>query len=1253
MERIFAKFGFGLRAKLILIFIGIKVLPMLLLAMVAWSQSWKLGEDLKRRTSEIAAKAVGALENTGDIASDDAVKALDTRATYEIERTSTDYALAVANFLYGRDSDIRFLAAVKPDEYVYRSFVESKTGRLVKQGKWELAPDGKAWRKTDLPPPPSINTSSLEENAHSFHYRPPDPFVYEDRPLYHEVTFVDLNGRERIKIVTSDLMDKALKDVSRRRNTFIRAETYFEELKRLKSGEIYVSEVTGEYVGTRVIGMYTPANAEKSGVPYEPEKAAYAGQENPLGRRFKGIVRWAMPVEQKGKRIGYVTLALDHDHLMEFMAHPVPTDDRYSEIPNAFAGNYAFIWDYKGKSIVHPRHHSIVGYDAATGEPQVPWLEDRIYDEWKASDLPYAEFIKDVSTFQNQSRSKKPAKELTQAGLVGLDCRYLNFAPQCKGWMDLAKDGGSGSLRILWSGVWKLNTAAAIPYYTGRYGESGIGFGFVAIGAGLEDFHRPAVETRETLKNLIAQTDEELDVFSAQTYESIAANLMETAVNLSVSTVAMIAAVILIAIWMASVITRSVTRLVNGIAKFQNGERHFRFDEPIKDELGQLADSFDDMAESLEKSASGLVAILGVRFNIRYMNRNLLDMLGTSINEVVGRPYAGFSIFPLQSPSDPLYALEQGTEAEPYLYAATHRYYRGKAEVIRDKDGRLTGYFISTADVTSILLEREKIAQQRALLDTIFNNSPDLISFINAEYLFLAVNPRYASLHGLSPQHLVGKTIRDIFPKEVAEDFINVYETCKDQKISIYSETKFTFADGHEEHLDIVRTPIFNEQGELQGYLNVARDVSLRVKVESELRGTQIQLETAVQEARKASEAKSNFLARMSHEIRTPMNAIIGMTEIVRRKLNDGQVQPNDLIANMTQIARSTNHLLGLINDILDISKIEAGKIDLVEEVFNLHALLDNVRSIISPRCEEKNIEFKITADAFEEAFFESDTLRIKQVLINLLGNAAKFTPECGRIDFLVRVDAREADRDKIFFSVKDTGIGISKEALKNIFNPFEQAEGHLARRYGGSGLGLSISGTIVNMMGGILEVQSEEGKGSDFHFSLWLKKAKEKKQASEDTEEIDMSCLIGKRMLLVDDVDINRIILTEILADTGLTVDEAEDGGSAVGAFEKSPVGTYDIVFMDVQMPNMNGYDATKAIRRLDRPDAKTVPIIALTANAFKEDVEMALACGMNAHLAKPVEMARVMETLHIYLGHQAGGGAPRPDVNAAEASA
>ena len=247
------------------------------------------------------------------------------------------------------------------------------------------------------------------------------------------MTFIDLDGKERVKVVNSPRMNPALRDVSKPENTFVRAEHYFAELQKLEPGQVYVSEVIGAYVGSRIIGHYTPLSVAKAGLPFEPEQSAYAGKENPLGKRFEGLVRFAAPVVEKGHITGYVTLALDHDHLMEFTAHLVPTNERYTEIPDASEGNYAFIWDHKGRSIVHPRHFSITGYNPDSGEPQIPWLEDRIYDKWQASGKNYLNFIQDEPQFVAQSNTKKPAKELTQKGLVGLDCRYLNFAPQCTG----------------------------------------------------------------------------------------------------------------------------------------------------------------------------------------------------------------------------------------------------------------------------------------------------------------------------------------------------------------------------------------------------------------------------------------------------------------------------------------------------------------------------------------------------------------------------------------------------------------------------------------------------------------------------------------------------------------------------------------------------------------------------------------------------------------------------------------------------
>ena len=1226
-EQQFAKLGFGMRSKLLLLFVLIKVLPLLLLAWLAWHQAWGLGEDLKRRTEDMAGKAVQALSQAGDIAVNDAVNALNARATEDIERMSTDAARRVASFLYARDNDVLLAAALEPDETLYRNFIERLRGHLIQQGEWVLAPDGASWVRAGLPPPRPQMLSSNVENDNSFNYRPPEAFKYVSRPLYHEMTFVDLTGQELIKVVSSPLMDPALKDVSDRRNTFIKAETYFAELQKLRVGEIYVSDVIGEYVGTNLIGMYTPDNAASRGVEYTPEAAAFAGMENPLGRRFQGIVRWGTPVARNGKIIGYVTLALNHDHIMSFTDHLVPTPERYSEISDAHAGNYAFIWDHKGRSIAHPRHHSIVGFDAASGDPQVPWLEDRIFNEWQASGLSYPEFIAGVPTFVDQSNSRRLSPELRAKGLVGLDCRYLNSAPQCTGWFDLTRDGGSGSFLIFWSDLWKLNTAATIPYYTGQYGNSPRGFGFVAIGAGLEDFHLPATQTKQVLDTLVSDTDEELQAISDDTFRAIGQNLWDTAVGLSVSTGGMVVLVVLIALWMASAFTHSITRIIDGISRFRSGEWHFRFNAPIKDEMGALMDSFDDMADSLVDAQKEPLLILSLDRRVRYMNDKGLALLGLSLDEVLGKPYAEVSVYRESPASNPVNALVSG--AEPEVLYHKGRYYQGQAKYLSDKNGKNVGYVVTTSDVTNLIEEQKRIEEQRAILETVFSGSPDVLWYQDSKGRYIVVNPRFAAMLGKSPEEIRGQTVEDLFTPEAAARRSANIQKAIETAAPYYSEERIRFHDGHEEIMDTVRTPLFSPTGEFLGLLGVARDVSQRVRVEKELRETQAELEVVALEAKKASEAKSDFLARMSHEIRTPMNAIIGMTGIAKRKIAAKVAPKEEVLAHVCQIEVSAQHLLGLLNDILDISKIEAGKLELSPASFSLSEMVSNVYSIISPRCLEKNITFEMEFDPkLEESHFISDSLRIRQALINLLGNAVKFTPELGTVSFRIQRLSAGNGKTLVGFSVSDSGIGIAADVLPTLFKPFTQGGARVARLYGGTGLGLSISKSIIAMLGSDIRVVSREEEGSTFSFELWLEDnitVSEVGAASGAT-----AAMRGKRVLLVDDVELNRMIVVEVLSESGLLIDEAADGTEAVEKFTASPEGYYDVVFMDIQMPQMNGYEATMAIRALDRPDATSVPIYAMTANAFQDDVDQALASGMNGHLAKPLDPEKLFAVLN-----------------------
>ncbi|WP_010257350.1 ATP-binding protein [Treponema primitia] len=1233
LGNLFSRLGLGMRAKLIILFVIIKVIPLVLLTIMAWGQAVALGKELNHRTQELTVQANEALVKTGDMAVEDSVSALNNLATAQIERTSTDMARRVADFLYERDRDILYASGIEPNPAAFRYFVDNKLGNLIKKGDWELAEDGKSWVPRETPRPEKTVVSSIKENEASFHYRPPDSFAAEQRPLYLEMTYVDLAGNELIKVTTSPRMDPTLKNVADRRNTYVKAETYFAELKNLKPGEIYVSDVIGAYVRSHLIGMYTPENTAARGLDFQPEEEAYAGKENPNGKRFQGIIRWATPVVRNGRITGYVTLALDHDHIMEFTDHTTPMNERYIELPSAFDGNYAFIWDYKCRSISHPRHHSIVGFNPETGESEVPWLEESIYQSWLTSGLSYTEFIKDQPTFVDQSRTKKPAAELTALGLVGLDGRYLNNAPQCTGWFDLTSEGGSGSFLILWSGLWKLTTAATIPYYTGHYGESKRGFGFVAIGAGFEDFQRPALDTKEVLDGVIADADRNLAGAAAETGRAIAANLLDTTVKLVVSAGLMIILVVLIAIWIASIFTGSITSIIKGISTFRSGERQFRFNARTKDEIGTLMDSFDDMAESLVASEKDALVITRMDGAIMYANDIGLTTMKRAFSDIQGKPYAHISIYPPDSPYDPIIALHNNREADVLYLPDTNQYVRGGAAYLTDKGGNNIGYIITTTDVTEIVEEQKRIEEQKILLDTIFSASPDLIWYKDIEGRYLAVNPRFAAATNKTTDEIVGAAEEDVFRPEnlanIREQNRKVIESRRPQ----YSEEHLIFADGHEEIVDMVRTPIFDGDKNPVGILGFARDVSARVAIENKLRQTQIDLEQAVIDANAANRHKGDFLARMSHEIRTPMNAIIGMTGIVKKKLSDGEAAADEIQANLRQIETSSQHLLGLLNDILDFSKIEAGKIELSDEAVDLKKLVRTVETIIKPRCDEKNITFDIRLELSPPASFRLDPLRLRQVLINLLGNAVKFTPEGGTIEFSITEKEKQAGKTLLEFTVRDNGIGISKEAQQSLFKPFEQASAQTSKKYGGTGLGLAISKSIVQLFGGDITLQSAEGQGSAFSFSLSFPD-----EAAQAEEELSLqnteNRLADKRALLVDDVEINRIIAVNLFEFTGLSFDEAEDGLMAVKKFRESAEYYYDIIYMDVQMPNMDGYEATAAIRAMDRADAKTIPIVALTANAFKDDIDRAIASGMNAHLAKPLEMDKCIEVSFRLLG-------------------
>lgn len=379
-----------------------------------------------------------------------------------------------------------------------------------------------------------------------------------------------------------------------------------------------------------------------------------------------------------------------------------------------------------------------------------------------------------------------------------------------------------------------------------------------------------------------------------------------------------------------------------------------------------------------------------------------------------------------------------------------------------------------------------------------------------------------------------------------------------------------------------------------------------------------------------ASKAKTEFLSRMSHEIRTPMNAIVGMTTIAKSVIGDDKKVSECL----EKISTSTNYLLSLINDILDMSRIESGSMSVCFESFNLDALIDEIVVLMSAQAENKSISLEVKR-SYTDKILIGDELRLNQVLINIIGNALKFTPERGCITLSAEQVMQEEGIATIRFSVKDTGIGINENNLSRIFNAFEQAENNTARRFGGTGLGLAISSNLVKLMGGKLDVKSEEGKGSEFFFSIAFDVAKEitsNKQKEEKEEEAYN--LEGNRLLVVEDNPLNAEIAQTVLEMAGVESEHACNGKEAIRMYESNEIGYYDAILMDIRMPVMDGLEATKCIRTLGRTDSRTIPIIAMTANAFDEDMKKSIESGMNGHLSKPIDIDKLYKVLQEIIG-------------------
>ncbi|MEN8177768.1 MAG: ATP-binding protein [Pseudomonadota bacterium] len=515
----------------------------------------------------------------------------------------------------------------------------------------------------------------------------------------------------------------------------------------------------------------------------------------------------------------------------------------------------------------------------------------------------------------------------------------------------------------------------------------------------------------------------------------------------------------------------------------------------------------------------------------------------------------------------------------------------------RDEIGDLTRSFQTMRD--KLAQTRQALTQTAAKAEqaeryqrSVLENIGEGLVSINENGQLLSANPAAADIFGYAYQQMAGLLIGNLILEKPMQAVV-----AAGQPVGKPRRMQGLRVDGTHFPLEIVLTSMTVDGRQV--YNLILRDITLREQTEQALR-----------EARDAAEAtarvKTDFLANMSHEIRTPLNAVLGMSRIGLRESREPKCQES-----FNHILDSGQHLLGVINDILDFSKIEAGKLTIELHPFQLIACVENIAGQMAERAEATGLEFKVNFDGNLPAWVEGDPLRLQQILLNLLSNAIKFTQQ-GSVSLCVTRDG-----EMTYFRVSDSGIGMSEDELSRLFIPFVQADSSTTRKYGGSGLGLTISQNLANLVGGEIKAESQVGAGSVFTLILPLQVSQPPIEKDTVSSSVTGMQLSGLRILAAEDVELNRIILEDLLEQEGARVVFAEDGQQALDRLEELGVTSFDLVLMDVQMPVMDGYEATRQIREM----APGLPVIGLTAHALAEERKKCLATGMVEHITKPID--------------------------------